>query len=151
MPLYGPDRALLTYFSIVDADGTTTRNISAHLVSVEGIPGERALTEVTDVGDSGHRYVKGRFGSDFRLSGLYNKDVTTGLDTILNGLIEMSSATTFIYGPTGSTSPPMVPPNVVYKGSAWLKEYRVLSRVGSAIEFQVVGSITGTLTRHQGA
>ena len=147
----GPFESRPLFFSIVDSDGLTTRDISAHLTSVGGIPGDHELVDVTRLGDTGHRFVRSQTAAQFTLQGLYNKDVTTGLDTILTSLLDLSSATSFIYGPTGSTSPSMVPPNVVYKGDAWIKDYRVVSRVGAAIEFEAIGVVVGTLTRHQGA
>ncbi len=138
------------YFSIVDSDGATTRDISAHLTSIDGLPGERELVDVTRFGDSGHRFVASLFNGRFSMEGLYDKTVSTGLDTIMNNLLDMTTATTFIFAPTG-ISCGATPVNRKVSGAVWLKTYTIPARVGTAVvfraDFQVEGKIaTGTCT-----
>ena len=62
-------------FLIQDAGGTK-RDLSAFVVDVRGLPGARALNEVTALGDSGARFIPGLQDGVFSLSGLFdNTDV----------------------------------------------------------------------------
>jgi hypothetical protein len=128
------------FFSITGSTGTT-HDISAHLTSVDGLPGEYALTDVTDVGDTGHRFAKGRFGAEFRLSGLYDKTVTTGLDTVMTGLLGMTTPSIITYGPTGASSY-ITPPNRLMSGGAFIRAYTTPGSVGAAVSFEAMGVLS---------
>ncbi len=141
-----PYEARPLFFSIVDSDGVTTRDISPHLTFVDGLPGTRELVDVSRLGDSGQRFVASLTYGEFVLEGLYNKDLSTGLDTILTNLLDMTTPTSFVFGPTGSTAVVASPGNRVIAGGAWIKEYNILAQVGSAVEFEVIGVVAGDLS-----
>lgn len=145
-----PHEARLAFFSIVDSDGSSTRDISAHITGIDGLPGERELVDVTRLGDSGHRFVASLFNGRFSIEMLYDKVATTGLDTILTNILDMTTATTFIFGPTGNSSGAS-PVNRRVTGSCWLRTYTAPVRVGSAVaartDWQVEGKVAyGTFT-----
>jgi len=130
------------FFSIVDSDGTSTRDLSSFLTGIDGLPGERELVDVTRLGDSGHRFVASLFNGRFSLEGLYEKTATTGPDVVLTNILGMSSATTFVYGPTGNSSG-ITPPNRRVTGSCWIRTYTTPARVAAAVAFRSDGQVEG--------
>ena len=87
-------------FLIQDAGGTK-RDLSAFVVEVRGLPGARALNEVTALGDSGARFIPGLQDGVFSLSGLFDSTASTGPDAVLGGLRSHDAAVGFEYGPEG--------------------------------------------------
>lgn len=132
------------FFSVVDSDGTTTRDLSSHLTAIDGLPGERELVDVTRLGDSGHRFVASLFMGRFDLEGLYEKTASTGPDVVLTNLLGMTTATTFVYGPTGNSSG-QTPPNRRITGSCWIRTYTAPARVGAAVSFRAGGQVDGVV------
>jgi len=139
-----PHESRPAYFSIVDSDGTSTRDLSSFLTGIDGLPGERELVDVTRLGDSGHRFVASLFNGRFGLEGLYDKTASTGPDVVLTNLLGMTTATTFIYGPTGNSSG-QTPVNRRVTGSCWIRTYTAPARVGAAVSFRADGQVEGVV------
>ena len=137
-----PYESRQAFFSIVDSDGTSTRDLSAHLTGISGLPGERELVDVTRLGDSGHRFVASLFNGRFELEGLYDKTASTGVEVVLTNILHMSSATTFVYGPTGNSSG-QSPVNRRITGSGWIRSLDEPARVGAAVSFRASGQVDG--------
>lgn len=138
------------FLSVVDSDGSSTRNLSSFLTNIDGLPGERELVDTSKVGDSGHTFTPSLQNAPFSVDGIYDNQSTSGPDVVLSNLRDMSTATTFVYGPSGSSTG-ATPPNRKISGSCWLRRYTITGRVGSAVsfraEFQSEGVITiGTFT-----
>lgn len=129
-------------FSIDDSGGTL-RNISASVQGVTGLPGARALSEVTALGDQGTKSIPGLANVPFGVTGHYNAAASTGLATVLNGLRTATSTSTFEYGPAGSASGALK-----ITGECWMTEltYDVSNsdRVPAQASFQVDGVPTLT-------
>lgn len=133
------------FFSVIDSDGTTTRNLSTYLTGIQGL-GERELVDVTRLGDSGHRFVASLYNGRFSLDGLYDKTDSVGADEVLSNLVLMtSSATTFVFGPTGTTSGAS-PVNRKITGLAWIRQYDVNASVGAAVTFHAEAQVDGAVT-----
>lgn len=124
-------------FSIDDSAGTL-RSIKIYLNGVSGLPGARALSEVTAFGDQGTKSIPSLANVQFSLTGHYSADATTGVATVLNGLRTATATSTFEYGPAGSASGALK-----ITGECWMTEYTidatVSDRVPIAASFQVEG------------
>lgn len=129
-------------FSLDDSAGTL-RAIKIYLNSVSGLPGARALSEVTAFGDQGTKSVPSLANVQFSIAGHYDATATTGVSTVLNGLRTAVTTATFEYGPAGSASGALK-----VTGECWLTELTydatVSDRVPVAASFQVDGVPTLT-------
>lgn len=134
----------MTYFHGKDAvfslddSGGTLRAVHVNLNSVTGLPGARALSEVTAFGDGGTKSLPGLANVSFSIAGHYDATATTGIATVLNGLRATTATSTFNYGPAGSTTG-----YIKMTGECWMTEYTidasVSDRVPIAASFQVDG------------
>lgn len=129
-------------FQLDDAAGTL-RNIRVYLNAVNGLPGARALSEVTAFGDQGTRWTPGLANQTFTIAGHCDTAATTGVTTVLNGLRTATATATFEYGPEGSASG-----KVKYTGECWLTDFTmdaaVNDRVPVSATFQVDGVVSTT-------
>ena len=127
---------------LIDDTGGTQRDLSAYVTEVRGLPGQRALNEVTALGDSGARFIPGLEDVTVRLGGLFDDTATSGLDAVLGPLRTHTSAVDFEYGPEGSSTG-----DVKYSGTCWVVSYDLRSRVGSLVEWTASLQVEGTVAR----
>ena len=124
-------------FSLDDSGGTL-RAIKIYLNQVSGLPGARALSEVTAFGDAGTKSIPSLANVTFSIGGHYEATATTGVSTVLNGLRTATATATFEYGPAGSTTG-----SLKITGECWCTELTydasVSDRVPVAATFQVDG------------
>lgn len=132
------------YLSIVDSAGTT-RDISPHITGVDGLPGTKELIDVTAVGDSGRSYIASLRSGGFRVEGLYDNNASTGLDVILTGIFDMTSATQIIYAPAGNSSG-ATPLKRRITVNCWMRECNFPGRVGNSVAFASSFQIDGVPT-----
>ena len=128
-------------------DGSSLRDISAFVLSIEGLPGAVELREVTAVGASGHAWSRGIEAEHvISLELFWSDDASTGPDTVFRLVRALTSATAWDYGPEGSGSGAQK-----YSGTCWLQDFKITTRVGNKVmarvEIKVEGAITvGTYT-----
>ena len=127
---------------LLDDTGGTQRDLSAYLTEVRGLPGQRALNEVTALGDSGARFIPGLEDVTVRLGGLFDDTATSGLDAVLGPLRTHTSAVDFEYGPEGSSTG-----DVKYSGTCWVVSYDLRSRVGNLVEWAATLQVENTVSR----
>lgn len=127
-------------FSIDDSGGTL-RNISAHVDNVSGLPGARALSEVTSFGDAGERFIPGLQGLTFTVSGQFDTAATTGSITVLNGLRATAATSSFEYGPEGNATS-----DIKYSGECWMESFTVDSQVKDKVPFSATFRLDDGLT-----
>lgn len=127
---------------LIDDTGSTQRDLSAFITEVRGLPGPRALNEVTALGDSGARFIPGLEDVTFTLSGLFDDATTTGPDAVLGALRTHTSAVDFEYGPEGSGTG-----EVKYSGTCWVASYDLRSRVGNLVEWAATIQVESTVSR----
>jgi hypothetical protein len=124
-------------FSIDDSGGTL-RTVTIYLNQVSGLPGARALSEVTAFGDAGTKSIPGLANVPFSVAGHYEATATVGISTVLNGLRTATATSSFEYGPAGSASGALK-----ILGECWMTELTydasVSDRVPVAASFQVDG------------
>jgi hypothetical protein len=129
-------------FSLDDSGGTL-RAIKIYLNQVSGLPGARALSEVTAFGDAGTKSIPSLANVTFSIGGHYEATATTGVSTVLNGLRTATATATFEYGPAGSATGALK-----ITGECWCTELTydasVSDRVPVAATFQVDGIPTLT-------
>ena len=128
-------------FRIADTGGIT-RDLSAYITVVRGLPGVRALNDVTALGDSGARFKPGVEQVAFTLSGIFDDTPAVGADTVLSALRYHNSATRFEYAPSGFAAG-----KARYTGECWVKSYELLSRAGEPVSWQATLQVEGAVSR----
>lgn len=124
-------------FSLDDSGGTL-RDVHIYVNSVSGLPGARALSEVTAFGDQGTKSIPSLANVQFSIAGHYDATAATGIATVLNGLRTATATASFQYGPAGS-----VTGSLKITGECWMTDCSydatVSDRVPIAASFQVDG------------
>ena len=134
-----------TYFAIVDSNGTSTRVLSRFLTGVDGLPGTKELIDTSKIGDSGRTFTRSLWNGTANLEYLYDQfDTSSSISVVLDNLIDMSTATTFEYGPTGNTSG-LGRINRKISGKIWVRTNNITGRVGSAVSGRVDLQVEGTV------
>ena len=128
-------------FNITDT-GAVSRDLSAYITEVGGLPGPRNLNDVTALGDTGTKSIPGLENVQITLAGIFDDTATSGPDAVLGPLRTHTAATAFDYGPKGSTST-----YVKYSGTQWVTSYEVTSRVGSRVEWRATLQVEGVVAR----
>lgn len=128
-------------FTIVDGTGTATRDISAYVHSLEGLPGDRELNDVTAFGDTGRKHAISLENVKFTMEGFYENTASSGADVVLVGLRTATSSKVFAYGPEGTASGKRK-----YTGVCWMSDYKLTSKVGNMIAFKAEFSVDGLTT-----
>ena len=128
-------------FRIEDTDAVM-RDLSAYITEVRGLPGERALNDVTALGDSGPRLKPGAESVAFTLRGLFDDTVVTGADAVLSALRYHDAPTRFEYAPNG-----LAAGGPRYTGDCWVKSYEILSRAGEPVSWKATLQVEGTTSR----
>lgn len=129
-------------FSLDDSGGTL-RSVKINLNSVSGLPGARALSEVTAFGDQGVKSIPSLANVQFSIAGHYDATALVGIATVLNGLRTSTATATFQYGPAGGATGALQ-----ITGECWMTQLAydasVSDRVPIAASFQVDGVPTLT-------
>ncbi len=125
-------------FKIDNAGGGALTDISAYVDSVDGLPGERELADVTTLGQSGHKGLPGLQNGSFTVGGPW--DAT--LDAIMGVLQVATSTASFEYHPAGTTAS-----TPKYTGESWVSNYTVSSPVADKITWSATIMVDGAVTR----
>ena len=128
-------------FRIADTGGTM-RDLSAYITEVRGLPGERALNDVTALGDAGARFKPGADVVAFSLTGLFDDAPVSGADAVLGGLRSHDAPVPFEYAPAGTA-----PGKVRYAGNCWVKSYELRSRAGEPVSWKATLQVEGSIDR----
>lgn len=125
----------------LDDSGGTLRDISNHVDNVSGLPGARALSEVTSYGDTGDRFIPGTQGVSFTVTGQFDSAASTGSATVLNGLRTAAATSTYEYGPEGSTTG-----KIKYTGECWMESFTVDASVKDKVPFSATFRTDNAIT-----
>lgn len=127
-------------FSITDS-GAVERDLSAYLTNVE-LPLEIDLPDSTTLGASAHRHqVVGLKDATITLTGFFDSTATSGPHVVLSGLYGFANASTFKYGPEGSSSG-----KVRFTGAARLRSYRTNAPVDGLVPFTAELAVDDAVT-----
>ena len=122
-------------------DGSSLRDISPYLVSIDGLPGPKELVDVTALGATGRAWQPGLENVVITLELNWSDDALVGPDTVLRLVRALTAATAWDYGPEGSGSGAQK-----YSGTCWYRNFTIQSRVGDWIraraELQVEGAVS---------
>lgn len=114
----------------IDDSGGTLRDIGGHVDNVSGLPGARALSEVTSYGDDGERFIPGTEGTTFTVTGQFDSTASTGSATVLNSLRTAANTATYEYGPEGGATG-----DIKYTGECWMENFTVDASVKEKVPF----------------
>ena len=128
-------------FRIADESGVM-RDLSAYITEVSGLPGTRALNEVTALGDAGARFTPGAEGVSFTLRGLFSDTAISGADAVLGALRYHTAPTAFEYAPAGTA-----PGSARYYGNCWVAAYVLRSRSGALVSWEAALQVDGATAR----
>ena len=126
----------------IDDVGGTIRDLSAFVTEIDGLPGARALNDVTALADAGAKRLPTIEDGRFTIRGWWDNTATTGPDVVLGALRTHTSPTDFEYGPEGNASG-----DFMYTGQCWIDSYVARSRVGSIVEFTASLLVEGVVAR----
>jgi len=122
-------------------DGSSLRDISPYMVSIDGLPGPKELVDVTALGATGRAWQPGLENVVITLELNWSDDALVGPDTVLRLVRALTAATAWDYGPEGSGSGAQK-----YSGTCWYRNFTIQSRVGDWIraraELQVEGAVS---------
>ena len=136
----------ISRFHIDDTAGAS-RDLSASITEIEGIPGSRTLTEITSLSDEGPVYIVGAglkpAPTTVTLTGIFD-DSPSGADAVLGALFTENhpSPVEFSYAPAGTS-----PGSVRYSGQCWVERYEVSSSAGDRVGYTATLKVEGTITR----
>jgi hypothetical protein len=134
----------ISRFHIDDTAGAS-RDLSANITEIEGIPGSRSLTEITSLSDEGPVYIVGAglkpALTTVTLTGIFD-DSPSGADAVLSALLSHPSPVEFSYAPAGTSHG-----SVKYSGMCWVERYEVSSRAGERVGFTATLRVEGSITR----
>lgn len=130
-----------TYFAVEDAAGTTPRNLTTYIETVE-FPWDQDEAKTTTKGQRADTYVQGHTRAEFTINGLWDDTATSGPDVVLAGLIGDTGTCAFEYGPAGNGAG-----KVKYSGECFIKSYRQSSPLADVVKFTATFRVTGPVTR----
>lgn len=129
-----------SYFELEDSAGTTLRNITPYIKSIDFNRSNDA-NDTTTKGAEGKTYRPGLTDGEIRLTGLYDNTATTGSATVLRSLLGVEITVGFSYGPQGNTAG-----MDKYTGECVLTQYDESSPVDDMVAFTATLKISGDVT-----
>lgn len=137
MSIHGKD----SYFGVEDSAGTTIRNLSPYLTSVD-FNQENDVHDDTTFGAEGHTARPGLTNGTINIAGVWDKTATSGADTVLQSLVGVEITVGFEYGPEGNTA------GMVKKsGECVLRSYNESAPVADIVKFTASFQISGSVTK----
>lgn len=130
----------VTYFAVEDSAGSTLRDLSALLDSVD-FSQENDSHDNTTFGATGHTFQAGLTNGTISIAGLWDKTASTGTETVLQSLVGHETPVSFEYGPEGNASG-----SVKKSGECILTAYNESSPVGDLVKFTATLQISGAVT-----
>lgn len=125
------------YFAVEDSAGTTLRDISGDLNSVN-FNRSNEMHDPTTFGNTARRKRAGLMDGSISISGFYSTTALTGTDTVLKGLLGLATPVGFEYGAVGNTT------GMAKKsGNCVLESYNVSTPVGDLVSFDATFQIDG--------
>lgn len=128
-----------SYFAIDQTSGSASpTNVSSYVDTVDGLPGDVEMADVTVYGDEGHKQIPGLQNVTITVAG--NWDST--LDGYLAPARSETATRTFHFGPAGSGSGA-----VQYNGECWVSNYTVSAPVAGKVTWSATLMVNGVVNR----
>lgn len=123
----------------LDNTSASLTDISQYVDSVDGLPGEVELADVTAFGDEGHKNIPGLENASVSVSGNWD----AALDAIFGTTVQWKAATrSFEFGPAGSTTG-----LVKYSAECWITNFTVSAGVADKVTWSATLQVDGVVTR----
>ncbi len=87
----------------LDTQAGVLKDISAYVQSVNGLPGENDMGDVTGGGSTGYRWLRGLPKAEFNIVCVFDDAVDSAYDVVKNFMSDTTTRS-FEYGPAGSTA-----------------------------------------------
>ena len=127
------------YFALDNQSGTL-KDISAYVRSVDGLPGEVELQDVTAGGASGYSNVPGLERAEITIECVFD-DASDSAYDVVKDFMSDSSTRSFEFGPAGNTSG-----YAKVSGECWIRRVNLPAKVVEAIIFTVTLVVDGAIT-----
>ena len=134
------DSQVTTFF--IDTTAGVSSEITPYIISIDGLPGPRKLSEATALGDSGTKWHPSLEDVPFNIEMYWSDDALVGPDTVFGPLSRHTAAVDFNFGPEGSTNG-----DVKYYGKCWVRNYVITARVGGLVFAKVECQVNGQVSR----
>lgn len=128
------------YFAVEDSAGSTLRDLSADLNSVNVNRGND-VHDKTTYGQTGHRWAVGLTNGTVTIAGFYSVTALTGTQTVLASLLGTDIEVAWEYGPEGDASG-----KPKESGSAVLVSFDKSAPVADLVSFTATFNISGAVT-----
>lgn len=132
-----PTLGVNAVFKLDNSAGTLV-DLSQYITSVDGLPGDADLQDVTTFGSTGRKWLPGLRSSDIRVEGVWDPVV----DAHFGGIIGSAATQTFEYGPEGGTTG-----KTKYTGECRVASYETKGGVGEPLTFSATLRTDGGITR----
>jgi len=126
-------------FKLDNQAGTLT-DISAYVKSVDGLPGEVEMGDVTVGGSAGYKYYPGLQKADFSIECVFDDTANSAYDLVKNFMSDTNTRS-FEFGPAGNTSG-----FAKILGECRIKKVSLPAKVTDILTFTVDMSLDNDLT-----
>jgi len=127
----------------VDNSGGSLVDLSAFCEDVS-LSRDIETAEVTTFGDSAKEYITGLSDATISISGKFDADGASSVDSVLSGILGQAATVTYNYRPNSAA---ISATNPEYQGEAILTSYEVAGSVGDAVTFSAELQCSGAITR----
>jgi len=100
--------------------------------------------EVTTFGDSAKEYITGLTDATISISGKFDANGASSVDSVLSGILGQAATVTYNYRPNSAA---IAATNPEYQGEAIVTSYEVSGSVGDAVTFSAELQCSGAITR----
>lgn len=124
--------------------GATLRDLSQYISTIDGLPGDGEVEDLTTMGAPGLGHIFGRALNTAKVSiqGFWDPTATSGPDVVLSGLRTFSTPVAVQFGPQGSTTG-----NVRYSANVLVTKYTVNSQATKYTSFACDMQVSGAVTK----
>ena len=123
----------------LDTQAGSVKDISAYVRSVDGLPPEVELGDVTGGGASGYSYKPGLMKADIKLECDFD-DTTDAAWDVVKSYLSDTATRSFVYCPAGTTSG-----YVKISGELRIKKVSLPAKIADALIFTVEAVSDGTI------
>lgn len=127
----------------VDNSGGSLVDLSAFCEDVS-LSRDIETAEVTTFGDSAKEYITGLTDATISISGKFDANGASSVDSVLSGILGQAATVTYNYRPNSAA---ISATNPEYQGEAILTSYEVAGSVGDAVTFSAELQCSGAITR----
>jgi hypothetical protein len=127
---------------LLDNTAGALTNIRPYSDSVDGLPGEIEMSDVTPFGEEGHRNIPGLENASVSVSGSYDGD-PAAISGIIGTTAQRKAATRSLeYGPAGSATGA-----IKYLAEVWITNFTITSAVADKVSWSATLQVDGTVSQ----